>query len=175
MRLRNNTSNLFVVVSMLFLTPFPSNSYARVMWQMGSAPFVGGGFGHFFAYAPYKMKYPIDRYTMETKRQLDVLDKNLAMNTFMVGDEYTIADMAIWSWYGQLVLGNLYDGSSDFLDVASYKNVIRWAEMIAERPAVKRGIMVNKIWGPLDEQLWNRHSSTDFETQTQDKLTTSGT
>lgn len=143
-----------------------------VMWQMGSAPFVGGGFGHFFAYAPYKMEYPINRYTMETKRQLDVLDKHLAKNKYMVGDDYTIADIACWSWYGQIALGKLYDNSFEFLDMKSYSNVIRWAEIIAERPAVKRGKIVNKYWGPPEEQLWERHDASDFETSTRDKLDT---
>jgi GST-like protein len=141
-----------------------------LMWQMGSAPFVGGGFGHFFAYAPYKMEYPINRYTMETKRQLDVLDKHLAKNTYMVGEEYTIADIAIWSWYGQLALDKLYTNSYEFLDMASYTNVIRWAQSIADRPAVKRGRIVNRSFGPLEDQLWERHDASDFETKTQDKI-----
>lgn len=143
-----------------------------LMWQMGSAPYVGGGFGHFFAYAPYKMQYPIDRFTMETKRQLDVLDKHLATSKYMAGDEYTIADIAIWSWYGQIALDKVYDKAGEFLNVDSYKNLQKWAQTIAERPAVKRGKMVNKNWGPPEEQLWNRHSVTDFETETQDKKPT---
>jgi GST-like protein len=132
-----------------------------LMWQMGSAPFVGGGFGHFFAYAPEKYEYPINRYAMETKRQLDVLDRRLAEVPFVAGDEYTIADIAIWPWYGGLVLGRAYN-AAEFLDVASYKNVVRWAEKIDARPAVKRGRMVNKSWGPDDEQVPNRHSAADF-------------
>ena len=132
-----------------------------LFWQMGSAPFLGGGFGHFYAYAPEKFEYPINRYTMEVKRQLDVLDKQLANNAYIAGDEYTIADMAIWPWYGVLVLGGLYE-AAEFLDVASYKNVKRWAEEIAERPAVKRGKMVNRTWGEPEEQLPERHSPKDF-------------
>lgn len=140
-----------------------------LMWQMGSAPYVGGGFGHFYAYAPSKMQYPIDRFTMETKRQMDVLDQHLAKSKYMVGDEYTIADIAIWSWYGQIALDNLYDNAYEFLDMKSYEHVIRWAREIAERPAVKRGKMVNKNWGPPEEQLWNRHSAEDFEKEIQSK------
>jgi GST-like protein len=140
-----------------------------LFWQMGSAPYLGGGFGHFFAYAPEKWQYPIDRFAMETKRQLDVLDRQLADNTYISGQEYTVADIAIWSWYGQLVLGRLYE-AAEFLDVASYKNVVRWAEAIDARPAVKRGRMVNRAWGELNEQLRERHAAEDFDTRTQDKL-----
>ena len=132
-----------------------------LMWQMGSAPFVGGGFGHFYAYAPEKYEYPINRYAMETKRQLDVLDRRLAEVPFVAGDDYSIADMAIWPWYGGLVLGRAYN-AAEFLDVTSYKNVVAWAEKIDARPAVKRGRMVNKNWGPEDEQVPNRHSAADF-------------
>lgn len=132
-----------------------------LFWQMGSAPFLGGGFGHFYAYAPEKFEYPINRYSMEVKRQLDVLDKQLANNTYISGDEYTIADMAIWPWYGVLVLGGLYS-AAEFLDVASYKNVVRWAEAIAERPAVKRGKKVNCTWGEPEDQVAERHSPKDF-------------
>lgn len=132
-----------------------------LFWQMGSAPFLGGGFGHFYAYAPLKLEYPIDRYAMEVKRQLDVLDKQLANNTYISGEEYTIADMAIWPWYGLLVLEDLY-GAAEFLDVKSYENVVRWAESIAQRPAVKRGQMVNKTWGEEAGQLPERHSPQDF-------------
>jgi GSH-dependent disulfide-bond oxidoreductase len=133
-----------------------------LFWQMGSAPFVGGGFGHFFAYAPEKQKYPIDRFTMETKRQLDVLDKQLAQRKFMVGDEYTIADIAIFTWYGQLVLGQSYANASEFLNAdEEYPNVIRWAKEIDQRPAVQRGKIVNKVWG--DKQLPERHDAKDFE------------
>jgi GST-like protein len=140
-----------------------------LFWQMGSAPYLGGGFGHFYAYAPEKWQYPIDRFSMEAKRQLDVLDRQLADNTYIAGEEYTIADMAIWSWYGQLALGRLYE-AAEFLDVASYKNVMRWAEAIDARPAVKRGRMVNRAWGELNEQLRERHAAEDFEARTQDKL-----
>lgn len=140
-----------------------------LMWQMGSAPYLGGGFGHFYAYAPVKIEYCIDRFAMETKRQLDVLDKHLADNKFMCGDEYTIADIAIWPWYGNLVLGRQYN-AAEFLDVASYKNVVRWAEMLEARPTVKRGRMVNRMMGDLHEQLHERHDASDFDTKTQDKL-----
>mmetsp|Transcript_296 Transcript_296/g.824 ORF Transcript_296/g.824 Transcript_296/m.824 type:complete len:291 (-) Transcript_296:73-945(-) len=140
-----------------------------LFWQMGSAPYLGGGFGHFYAYAPEKWQYPIDRFAMETKRQLDVLDRQLADNIYISGGEYTVADIAIWSWYGQLVLGRLYE-AAEFLDVASYKNVVRWAEAIDARPAVKRGRMVNRAWGELNEQLRERHAAQDFDTRTQDKL-----
>lgn len=141
-----------------------------LFWQMGSAPYLGGGFGHFYAYAPEKWEYPINRFAMEAKRQLDVLDRHLADNTFMTGDDYTIADIAIWSWYGQLVLGRLYS-AAEFLDVASYKNVIRWAEAIDARPVVTRGRMVNRAFGDdLSMQLHERHDASDFDTKTQDKL-----
>jgi GSH-dependent disulfide-bond oxidoreductase len=140
-----------------------------LMWQMGSAPFLGGGFGHFYNYAPYKMEYPINRYAMEVKRQLDVLDQHLAVNKYMCGDEYTIADIAIWPWYGSVVLNAAYD-AAEFLDAASYKNLGRWTHEIAARPAVKRGRMVNKARGPLEEQLRERHDASDFENRTQDKL-----
>lgn len=132
-----------------------------LMWQMGSAPFVGGGFGHFYAYAPEKYEYPINRYAMETKRQLDVLDRRLAEVPFVAGQTYSIADMAIWPWYGSLVLGRAYN-AAEFLDVTSYKNVVAWAEKIDARPAVKRGRMVNKSWGDAAEQVPNRHSAADF-------------
>lgn len=132
-----------------------------LFWQMGSAPYLGGGFGHFYAYAPTKMQYPIDRFTMETKRQLDVLDKQLADNTYMAGEEYSIADIAIWPWYGNLVLGNLYD-AAEFLDVTSYKNVVRWAKAIEQRPAVQRGRIVNKAFGD-GAQLHERHNAADFD------------
>lgn len=133
-----------------------------LFWQMGSAPLLGGGFGHFYAYAPEKYQYPIDRYTMEVKRQLDVLDQHLADNTYMAGAEFSIADIAIWPWYGSLVLGELYE-AAEFLQVNTYKNVVRWAEQIAARPAVKRGRMVNRTWGTADEQLPERHSAEDFK------------
>lgn len=133
-----------------------------LFWQMGSAPYVGGGFGHFYAYAPEKIKYAIDRFTMEAKRQLDVLDKQLSKNKFVAGDEYTIADMAIYPWYGVVTEGKLYD-AAEFLEVDSYKNISRWAKEIAQRPAVKRGRLVNKTWGEENEQLPERHSSSDFD------------
>jgi len=139
-----------------------------LFWQMGSAPYVGGGFGHFYTYAPIKIEYAIDRFTMETKRQLDVLDRHLAEHDYMA-DEYSIADMAIWPWYGGLVRGNQYE-AAEFLSVEEYKNVIRWAEAIAKRPAVKRGRMVNRVRGELSSQLRERHDASDFETRTQDKL-----
>ncbi len=154
-----------------FLGPKESRAemISWLFWQMGSAPYLGGGFGHFYAYAPEKWQYPIDRFAMETKRQLDVLDRQLADNTYISGEEYTVADIAIWSWYGQLVLGRLYE-AAEFLDVASYKNVVRWAKAIDARPAVKRGRMVNRAWGELNEQLRERHAAEDFDTRTQDKL-----
>ena len=142
-----------------------------LFWQMGSAPFLGGGFGHFYAYAPEKYEYPINRYAMEVKRQLDVLDKLLAERQFICGDEYTIADMAIWAWYGQLVLGRLYN-AGEFLDVKTYTQVVRWAQEIDARPAVRRGRMVNKTSGPLELQLHERHDADDFDLRTQDKLET---
>ncbi|MCA1285396.1 glutathione-dependent disulfide-bond oxidoreductase [Salipiger bermudensis] len=140
-----------------------------LFWQMGSAPYLGGGFGHFYAYAPYKMEYPIDRFTMEVKRQLDVLDRALAERKFISGDDYTIADMAIWPWYGRTVKGGSYD-AGEFLDVQSYKNVIRWADEVGARPAVQRGRMVNAMSGEPSEQLRERHAASDFETRTQDKI-----
>ena len=140
-----------------------------LFWQMGSAPYLGGGFGHFYAYAPYKMEYPIDRFTMEVKRQLDVLDRALAERKFITGDDYTIADMAIWPWYGRTVKGGSYD-AGEFLDVQSYKNVIRWADEVGARPAVQRGRMVNAMSGEPSEQLRERHAASDFETRTQDKI-----
>lgn len=140
-----------------------------LFWQMGSAPYLGGGFGHFYAYAPEKFEYPINRFSMETKRQLDVLDKQLAQSTFIAGEDYTIADIAIWPWYGQLVLGRLYD-AAEFLDVESYKNVMRWARAIDARPAVQRGRKVNRMSGAPETQLHERHDASDFETKTQDKI-----
>lgn len=133
-----------------------------LFWQMGSAPMLGGGFGHFYAYAPEKYQYPIDRYTMEIKRQLDVLDKQLEKNAFISGDEYTIADMAIWPWYGALVKNEVYE-AAQFIEAHTYKNVLRWADDIAKRPAVKRGRIVNKSWGEKNEQLIERHSMDDFK------------
>lgn len=142
-----------------------------LFWQMGSAPFLGGGFGHFYAYAPEKYEYPINRYAMEVKRQLDVLDRQLAKHQFIAGDDYTIADMAIWPWYGVLAQGKLY-GAEEFLQVKDYQNVQRWTAEIAARPAVERGRMVNRAWGEPEEQLHERHAASDFETRTQDKIAT---
>ena len=140
-----------------------------LFWQMGSAPYLGGGFGHFYAYAPEKFEYCIDRFTMETKRQLDVLDRHLADHAFMAGEDYSIADMAIWAWYGQLVLGRLYS-AAEFLDVESYTNVMKWAKKIDARPAVLRGRMVNRAFGEPELQLHERHDASDFDLRTQDKI-----
>ena len=140
-----------------------------LMWQMGSAPYLGGGFGHFFAYAPTKIEYAIDRFAMEVKRELDVLNQRLANNRFVGGDDYTIADMAIWPWYGSLAKGERYD-SGEFLQVHEYTHVIRWADEIEARPAVQRGRMVNRVMGPLETQLHERHDASDFDLRTQDKL-----
>lgn len=155
----------------------PSETRARaetlnwLFWQMGSAPFVGGGFGHFFSYAPMKIQYAIDRYAMEAKRQMDVLDRHLADNEFVAGKDYTIADMAIWPWYGRLAMDTSYPDAGTFLSTHEYEHVLRWAKQLAERPALKRGVMVNKATGPLSEQLHERHDAADFDTKTQDKLT----
>jgi GST-like protein len=140
-----------------------------LFWQMGSAPYLGGGFGHFYAYAPTKMEYPIDRFAMEVKRQLDVLDRRLAETEYLAGGEYTIADMAVWPWYGGLAKGWLY-GAAEFLQVQEYKNVQRWADAIGARPAARRGRMVNRVTGEPASQLHERHDASDFETKTQDKL-----
>jgi len=140
-----------------------------LFWQMGSAPFLGGGFGHFYAYAPVKIEYAIDRYAMEVKRQLDVLDRRLADSTYLAGDDYTIADIATWPWYGALAKGLLY-GAGEFLQVQEYSNVLRWTDQIAQRPAVKRGRKVNRISGDPASQLHERHDASDFDTKTQDKL-----
>ncbi|MGB3278052.1 MAG: glutathione-dependent disulfide-bond oxidoreductase [Pseudorhodobacter sp.] len=140
-----------------------------LFWQMGAAPYLGGGFGHFYAYAPEKWQYPIDRFSMEAKRQLDVLERQLAEHDYIAGESYSIADIAIWSWYGQLVLGRLY-GAAEFLDVASYKNVVKWAEKIDARPAVKRGRIVNRAFGEPETQLHERHDAGDFDSKTQDKI-----
>lgn len=145
-----------------------------LFWLQGSAPYLGGGFGHFYAYAPEKMEYPINRFTMEAKRQMDVLDRELATHRYLGGDEYTIADIATWPWYGNLVLGKTY-GAGEFLDVASYRNLRRWAEEILERPAVQRGRIVNRTSGELSEQLHERHDASDFDLRTQDKLVPAGT
>jgi GSH-dependent disulfide-bond oxidoreductase len=153
----------------------PTESAARteclcwLFWQMGSAPYLGGGFGHFYAYAPTKIEYAIDRFAMEAKRQLDVLDRRLAEHPYLAGDDYTIADIAVWPWYGGLVKGWQY-GAAEFLAVEDYKHVQRWADAIAERPAARRGRMVNRVSGELSGQLRERHDDSDFETKTQDKL-----
>jgi len=140
-----------------------------LFWQMGSAPYLGGGFGHFYAYAPEKWEYPINRFAMEAKRQLDVLNRHLANNTYLAGDDYSIADMAVWPWYGVLVQGKLYS-AGEFLDVTFYEHVVRWTEAIAARPAVQRGRIVNRAWGEPSTQLRERHDASDFELRTQDKL-----
>ncbi|QIE56240.1 glutathione-dependent disulfide-bond oxidoreductase [Pikeienuella piscinae] len=140
-----------------------------LFWQMGSAPYLGGGFGHFYAYAPEKWQYPIDRFAMETKRQLDVLERRLGESAHVAGEDYSIADMAIWPWYGQLALGRLYD-AGEFLDVETYGNVQKWAKAIDARPAVRRGRMVNRAFGEPETQLHERHDASDFATRTQDKL-----
>ena len=153
--------------------PARAECLSWLFWQMGSAPFLGGGFGHFYAYAPTKIEYAIDRYAMEAKRQLDVLDQHLAGNEYLAGDTYTIADMAVWPWYGTLVKGQLYE-AGEFLQAQSYKHVLRWTDQIAQRPAVRRGRMVNRTWGEPSSQLHERHEASDFDTQTQDKLATPG-
>jgi len=162
------SGSILLYLAEKFSAFLPSDHHGRtetlnwLFWQMGSAPFLGGGFGHFYHYAPEKYQYPIDRYAMETKRQLDVLDKKLAKCQFIAGQEYTIADMAIWPWYGGLVLGRLYE-AAEFLQVESYTNVMRWAREIDTRPAAIRGRRVNKTWGDESEQLPERHSSADFD------------
>ena len=154
---------------------FPTEPAARaeclswLFWQMGSAPFLGGGFGHFYAYAPIKIEYAIDRYAMEVKRQLDVLDRRLAESPYLAGSEYTIADMAVWAWYGTLVKGQLYE-AGEFLQVQAYTHVLRWTNQIAQRPAARRGRMVNRTVGEPSSQLHERHDASDFDTKTQDKL-----
>ena len=140
-----------------------------LFWQMGSAPFVGGGFGHFYAYAPVKIEYAIDRYAMETKRQMDVLNQRLAQHRYVAGEDYTVADIAIWPWYGALARGEMYE-AGEFLQVHEYTHVQRWAQELFERPAVRRGRMVNRVRGALSEQLHERHEASDFDTSTQDKL-----
>jgi len=141
-----------------------------LMWQVGAAPFLGGGFGHFFAYAPAKFEYPINRYAMEAKRQFDVLNRHLAENEYLVGSDYTIADIAVWPWYGGIALGRSYEGADVFLATHEYEHVLRWTKAIDERPAVKRGRIVNKTSGNPAEQLHERHDASDFELRTQDKL-----
>src|SRR5690606_10813893 len=146
-----------------------AETFSWLFWQMGSAPYLGGGFGHFYAYAPTKIEYAIDRFAMEVKRQLDVLDRRLADNEYLAGDVYTIADMAVWPWYGGLAKGLLY-GGGEFLSVQDYKNVQRWTDMIQKRPAVRRGRIVNRTSGEPSSQLHERHDASDFETRTQDKI-----
>lgn len=154
--------------------PKDTGSRTEVMnwlfWLQGSTPYLGGGFGHFYAYAPEKFEYPINRFTMEVKRQMDLLDRELSEHRYLGGDEYSIADMATWPWYGTLVLGQIY-GAGEFLQVDSYKNLLRWAKEILARPAVQRGRKVNRTWGELSEQLHERHDASDFDLKTQDKLT----
>jgi len=140
-----------------------------LFWQMGSTPFLGGGFGHFYAYAPTKMEYPIDRFAMEAKRQLDVLDRRLADNEYLAGNEYTLADISVWPWYGALAKGLIYN-AGEFLSVQDYKHVLRWTNQIAGRPAVNRGRMVNRTFGEPSSQLHERHDASDFETRTQEKI-----
>src|SRR5580698_1821394 len=157
----------------------PASGQARaetlswLMWQMGSAPYLGGGFGHFYAYAPTKIEYAIDRFAMEVKRQLDVLDRRLAVSQYLAGNVYTIADIAVWPWYGGMAKGWLYE-AAEFLQVQEYKNIQRWAEAIGERPAVQRGRMVNRVFGELSSQLRERHEADDFDTKTEDKRSTTG-
>ncbi|MER8954999.1 glutathione-dependent disulfide-bond oxidoreductase [Mesorhizobium sp. M0833] len=150
--------------------PARAEALSWLFWQVGSAPYLGGGFGHFYVYAPTKIEYAIDRFAMETKRQMDVLDRRLAESEYLGGSDYTIADIAVWPWYGGLAKGRMYDDSGQFLQVEQYKNVQRWADAIDARPAVKRGRMVNRTFGEPSMQLHERHDASDFETKTQDKL-----
>ena len=169
------SGSILIYLAEKFGAFLPSDHHKRteainwLMWQMGSAPYLGGGFGHFYAYAPEKYEYPINRFAMEVKRQLDVLDRNLADREYMAGDEYSIADMAIWPWYGALVKGIVYE-AGEFLQVHEYKNVIRWTDQLAERAAVQRGRMVNRTFGDPSSQLRERHDASDFDTKTQDKV-----
>ncbi|HJO11608.1 MAG: glutathione-dependent disulfide-bond oxidoreductase [Gammaproteobacteria bacterium] len=158
---------ILIYLAEKFAAFYPEDPSARgeclswLMWQMGATPYLGGGFGHFYAYSPERLEYPINRYAMEVKRQLDVLDQNLAERRFLCGEEYNIADIANYPWYGALALHNIY-GAGEFLDVASYKHVVRWATEIEERPAVQRGRRVNRVWGPEENQLRERHDASDF-------------
>jgi GST-like protein len=173
------SGSILLYLSDKFQAFLPKGGIARtealnwLFWQMGSAPYLGGGFGHFYAYAPAKFQYAIDRFTMETKRQLDVLDRRLAVSEYLGGDQYTIADIAVFPWYGGLVKGWLY-GAAEFLSVQDYKHVQRWAETVYSRPAVKRGRMVNRMHGEPAEQLRERHDASDFNTKTQDKIQPAG-
>jgi GST-like protein len=170
------SGSILVYLAEKFGEFLPSEQPARaevlswLFWQMGSAPYLGGGFGHFYAYAPEKFEYAIDRFSMEVKRQMDVLDRRLAETEYLGGKDYSIADMAVWPWYGGLALGRMYNDSADFLSVQEYKNVQRWAQDIDARPAVKRGRMVNRAFGEPALQLHERHDASDFETKTQDRL-----
>jgi GST-like protein len=170
------SGSILVYLAELFGEFLPTEQPARaevlswLFWQMGSAPYLGGGFGHFYAYAPEKFEYAIDRFSMEVKRQMDVLDRRLAETEYLGGKDYTIADMAVWPWYGGLALGRMYNDSGEFLSVQDYKHVQRWAQAIDARPAVKRGRMVNRAFGEPALQLHERHDARDFETKTQDKL-----
>ncbi|MBW6523134.1 glutathione-dependent disulfide-bond oxidoreductase [Sphingomonas sp. RHCKR47] len=169
------SGSILVYLAEKFGAFLPSEPAARaeclswLFWQMGAGPLLGGGFGHFYAYAPTKIEYAIDRYAMEVKRQLDVLDRRLGESEYIAGADYTIADMAIWPWYGALVKGLVYEAGT-FLQVHEYKNVLRWTDQIAERPAVKRGRMVNRVMGDPASQLYERHDASDFDTKTQDKI-----
>jgi GST-like protein len=169
------TGAILVYLAEKFGAFLPKDGGARaeclswLFWQMGSAPYLGGGFGHFYAYAPTKIEYAIDRFAMETKRQLDVLDRRLGETEFLAGADYTIADIAVWPWYGALAKGLLY-GGGEFLSVQDYKNVLRWTDAIGKRPAVRRGRMVNRVNGEPSSQLHERHDASDFDTKTQDKL-----
>ena len=154
--------------------PARAETLSWLFWQMGSAPFLGGGFGHFYAYAPVKIEYAIDRYAMESKRQLDVLNRRLAEHEYIAGADYSIADIAIWPWYGGVALGRTYEGATEFLSVDEYEHVMRWARQIDDRPAVGRGRIVNKTFGDPSEQLHERHDASDFDTRTQDKLEPAG-
>ena len=171
------SGSILVYLAEKFGALLPTGRAARaeclswLFWQMGSAPYLGGGFGHFYAYAPTKIEYAIDRFAMEVKRQLDVLERRLAESEYIAGGDYTIADIAIWPWYGQLVKGSVY-GAGEFLSVQEYENVQRWADAVAARPAVRRGRIVNRTSGDLSEQLHERHDASDFEKRTQDKLVT---
>jgi GSH-dependent disulfide-bond oxidoreductase len=169
------SGSILVHLAEKFGALLPTSGQARaeclswLFWQMGSAPYLGGGFGHFYAYAPTKIEYAIDRFAMEVKRQLDVLNRRLADNEYLAGDQYTIADIAVWPWYGGLAQGLLY-GAGEFLNVQEYTNVQRWTNAIAKRPAAQRGRMVNRTWGEPSSQLHERHDASDFETRTQDKI-----
>ena len=171
------SASILLYLADKFSAFLPSDAAARtecmswLFWLESSTSYLGGGFGHFYSYAPTKIKYCIDRYAMESKRQLDVLDRQLSQHQYIAGNEYTIVDMAVWPWFGSLALNGVYE-AAEFLDTASYKHVVRWAKEIESRPAVQRGKMVNKSWGPPEQQLRERHDASDFELRTQDKLET---